>query len=80
VLLPEPRREEMDLEGGMGIDALEHSDEVDVGLHALQTAKRRAAADLALLGISSTEGERRYANNSTQGNIAREFPIHLTLT
>ena len=35
VLFPQAGREEMDVEGGMGIDPLEHIDEVDVRLHTL---------------------------------------------
>jgi len=38
VLFPEPRREEMDLKGGMDIDALEHIDEVDIGINPLKPA------------------------------------------
>jgi len=39
VLLPQPGCEEMDVKGGMGIDALEHIDEVDIGIDALQAAR-----------------------------------------
>jgi hypothetical protein len=35
VLFPEPRREEMDVKGGMGIDALEDIHQVDIGSDAL---------------------------------------------
>src|SRR5262249_9095344 len=35
VLFPQPRREQMDVEGGMSINALEHIDEVDIGIHPL---------------------------------------------
>ena|SRR5438094_5807878 len=35
VLLPETGREELDLKGGMGIDALQHIDEVDIGINSL---------------------------------------------
>src|SRR5215510_3040467 len=50
VLLPQTRREEMDLKGGMGIDALQHIDQGDVGIHPLESAGRNQAlhdADVA---------------------------------
>jgi len=39
VLLPQARREEMDLAGGVGIDALEHIDQIGRGSHALHVAR-----------------------------------------
>jgi hypothetical protein len=35
VLFPEAQGQEMDVEGGMGIEALEHIDELDGRIHAL---------------------------------------------
>jgi hypothetical protein len=45
VLFPQPRREEMDVKGGMGIDALEHIDEIDVGINALEAARSNQTLD-----------------------------------
>ena len=35
LLFPEARGQERDVEGAMGIEALEHIDELDVRIHAL---------------------------------------------
>jgi hypothetical protein len=40
VLFPEARGEEMDVEGGRGVDALQHVHAVDIGIDALQAARR----------------------------------------
>jgi hypothetical protein len=40
VLLPQARREELDLKGGMGIDALQHIHQIDVGIDAVQATRR----------------------------------------
>ena len=45
VLLPQAGREELDFQGGMGIDALEHIDQIDVGIDALQTTRRKQTVD-----------------------------------
>ena len=45
VLLPQAGREELDFQGGMGIDALEHIDQIDVGIDALQTTRREQTVD-----------------------------------
>lgn len=42
-LFPQAGREEVDVEGGMGIDTLEDVDEVDVGINALQATRREHA-------------------------------------
>ena len=40
VLFPQTGCEEVDLKRGMGIDALEHIDQIDVGIDALQPTRR----------------------------------------
>ena len=39
VLLPQPGREEVDLEGGMGIDPLQHIHAIDIRVDPLQPAR-----------------------------------------
>jgi hypothetical protein len=39
VALPQAGRKEVDLLGGMGIDALEHIDQIDVGIDPLEPAR-----------------------------------------
>jgi hypothetical protein len=58
VLFPQAGREEVDLQGGRGIDALEHLHEIAVGSHALQTTGRYHTvedADLARAHFCPTE-------------------------
>jgi hypothetical protein len=43
VLLPQVGGQKMDVEGGMGIDALEHADEIAIGIDALEAARREQA-------------------------------------
>ena len=45
MLLPEARGQEMDLKGGMGVDALEHIDQIAVGLDAVQATGRQQTLD-----------------------------------
>ena len=45
MLLPQARGEGMDVKGRVSIDALQHIDEVDIGIHALQPARRQQALD-----------------------------------
>jgi hypothetical protein len=40
VLLPQAGREKVDLKGGMGIDALQHIDEVNIRIDLLEAARR----------------------------------------
>ncbi len=72
VLLPEPRREEMNLTGGMGIDALEHIDEVDVGVNALQSARgNQALHDAHILRADLRPAEQPVPSSSAIARIAR---------
>ena len=43
VLFPQAWREEMDVEGRMGIEPLQHIDEVDVGINPLQATRGKEA-------------------------------------
>jgi hypothetical protein len=45
VLFPQPGREELNLQGRMGIDALEHIDEVDIGIDALEATGGEQTVD-----------------------------------
>ena len=45
VLLPQAGREELDLKRGMGIDALQHIDQVDVGIDALEATGGQQTVD-----------------------------------
>ena len=49
VLFPQAWREELNLQGRMGIDALEHIDEVDIGIDALQATGGQQTVDDAHL-------------------------------
>ena len=40
VLFPQARREELDLQGRVGIDALEHMHQIDLRIDAVQTTGR----------------------------------------
>ena len=39
-LFPQARREELNFEGGMRIHALQHIDEIDIGIDTLQATRR----------------------------------------
>ena len=41
VVFPQARREKVDLQGRMGIDALQYIDEIDVGIDALEATRRQ---------------------------------------
>jgi hypothetical protein len=43
VLLPQAGREKVDLKGGMGVDALQHIDEVNIRIDSLEAARREDA-------------------------------------
>jgi hypothetical protein len=45
VLLPPARREQMDLEGGMGINPLEPIDQIDMWINVLQSARGEQTLD-----------------------------------
>jgi hypothetical protein len=63
VLFPPARREQMDLEGGMGINTLEHVHEIDIRIDALQATGGNEAlhdADIACADFRPTE-EPRFA-------------------
>jgi len=52
VLLPQARGEEMDLEGGMGINTLEHVHEITIGIDALQpTRDEQTLNDTDVVGV-----------------------------
>jgi hypothetical protein len=60
----------MDIEGGMGVDALEHIHQVDIRVHALQAARRDQArydADIARARFRPAEEPRlreRFVNGA----------------
>src|SRR5262245_7285032 len=43
VAFPQARRQEMDVKSGMGVDALEYIDEVDVRIHSLEATRGEEA-------------------------------------
>ncbi len=45
VLFPQAGREELHLKGGMGIDALEHIHQIDIGIDALQATGGEQTVD-----------------------------------
>ena len=58
VLFPQARREKVDLQGGMGIDALEHIDQIDIGIDALEATGGQQTlddADMARADFRPTE-------------------------
>ena len=69
VLFPQARGEELDLKGGMGIDALEDIDEIDIGIDALEaTGGQQTLDDADMAGTHFRPTEQPVA--PAQGNGA----------